>query len=154
MQTSESIVNLVKALAAAQGEMKNPECNETVNVTMKAGGTYSYKYATLPKCFDAVRAPFKAHGLSHGSTLCAGELTVRIFHESGEWIQSSMPLDLKLAPKDLAGDVTFWKRYLFNGLAGIAGDDDIQEENGERGPPKGAQNERKPAAPKSSPTPN
>lgn len=152
MRTSESIVNIAKALSAAQGAIKNPEANETVTVRMreeKGGGTYTYKYATLPKCFDAAREPFAKNGLSHLSALNplergGFELAVRILHESGEWIEATMTLPPG-APKDLAGNVTFWKRYLFNGLAGISGDDDIKAEDGERGPAEGSGAPKAPA---------
>ncbi len=143
MLTSASVTNIATALAAAQGEMKNPEANEEVKVYAKkeSGGglLYNYKYATLPKCFDAVRAPFAKNGLSHASAILlkdqGADLVVRITHASGEWYESSVPLSGGGDAKARAGEITFWKRYLFNGLAGIAGDDDLQEENGERGPP-------------------
>jgi hypothetical protein len=144
MRTSESIVNITKAMSAAQGEIKNPEANEEVKVYAKkdAGGglLYTYKYATLPKCFDAVRGPFSKNGLSHSAAIVltdkGADLVVRISHESGEWYEASVPLSAGGDAKARAGEITFWKRYLFNGLAGIAGDDDIREENGERGPVK------------------
>lgn len=146
MRTSESIQNIAKALAAAQGEIKNPEANEEVKVFAKkeAGGAllYSYKYATLPKCFDAARAPFAKNGLSHTAAISLGDrgadLVVRITHESGEWYEASVPLSAAGDAKARAGEITFWKRYLFNGLAGIAGDDDIKAEDGERGPAEGS----------------
>ena len=140
MQTSESIINIVSALALAQSEIKNPDCNRIVKVTMKAGGSYEYSYATLPKCFDSIREPFAKNNLSHYSYITNEEggllLTVKIAHNSGEWISSCIPLSANLQDKDLAGQITFFKRYLFNGLAGIAGDDDIGEDNGDKGPPK------------------
>ncbi len=161
MLTSESITNIAKALAAAQGEMKNPEANEEVKVYAKkeSGGAllYSYKYATLPKCFDAVRVPFLKNGLSHSAAVVLGEkgadLVVRITHESGEWYQASVPLRGGADDKSRAGEITFWKRYLFNGLAGIAGDDDIKEENGERGPPKECKPDGKQASSRSAAAP-
>jgi hypothetical protein len=142
MKTSQSVQNIAKSLAAAQGEIKNPEANEQVDVHAKKseGGAllYSYRYATLPKCYDAGRLPLSKFGLSHVATLERQErglmLTVRLNHESGEWYESEMPMPSNISSKDMAGEVTFWKRYLFNGLAGIAGDDDIKSEDGDRGP--------------------
>lgn len=154
MKTSDSIVNIAKALAAAQGVMKNPEANEKVKVKMTNGGEYEYSYATLPKCFDALREPFKSNGLQHSSFVGYNEkgqfgLTVRLTHESGEWYESYIQLNGTRASKDLAGDITFWKRYLTNGMAGIAGDDDIRTEDGDSGPPRGQQNNQR-AAPQTS----
>lgn len=155
MKTSETILNLSKALAAAQGEMVNPESTEHVQVHAKksdgGGLLYEYWYAPLPKCFDAGRMPLAKHGISHTAVVTLGTggllLTVRVTHESGEWMESEMPLPPGLSSKDRAGEITFWKRYLFNGLVGIAGDDDVRDENGDRGP---SRQEPKPARERSS----
>ncbi len=158
MKTSESIINISKALSIAQGQLKNPECNKEVKVNSKEGKfLYAYKYATLPKCFDAARGPLSSNGISHASsqtaTVNGPMLTVRLMHESGEWMESEIQLRGGLAPKDLAGDVTFFKRYLFNGLAGIAADEDIEEANGDSGPRDLGEDKKPAPKPASKPAP-
>lgn len=134
MKTSESIANITKALAAAQGEIKNPPCDKLVTVQHKSGGKHSFKYAQLPTCYDVTRAALSKNGLAHFTAQVEIEggikITCRLAHESGEWIESSMPLPHQADPKLMAGNLTYYRRYLFNGLVGIAGDDDLDDQAG------------------------
>lgn len=136
MKTSESIANIAEALSAAQGEFKNPICEKTVNVTHKSGGSHSFKYATLPNCFDVTRAALSKHGIAHFSAQIEIDngilITQRLVHKSGEWFESSMPLPHNQDPKLMAGNLTYYRRYLFNGLVGIAGDDDLDDDTNKR----------------------
>jgi len=143
MKTSESTANLFAALAAAQGELKNPETNKTVKVRTRDGRDYSYEYATLPLTFDVTRAALSKHGISHSSATEIREghiiLTYRLSHKSGEWIQSEMPLPNNPDPKGMASNLSYFRRYLFNGLVGIAGDEDTdgEPESGQENADKG-----------------
>lgn len=129
MKTSESIAQISAALAAAQGEFKNPEANKLVSVNTRDGRNYSYHYAPLPSVFDATRAAMAKNGLSHFCATGMDEqgrmiLSCRIAHKSGEWIEASLPLPAAQDPKAMASNLSYYRRYLFNGLVGIAGDED------------------------------
>jgi hypothetical protein len=140
MRTSETTGNIAAALAVAQGEFKNPETNKTVTVQTKDGRSYSYNYATLPLVLDVTRAALSKNGLSHLCVTTMADkgtfLTCRLAHKSGEWYEAEMPLSSGLAPKDLAGQLTYFRRYLLSMMIGVAGDDDIDDADtiGERAP--------------------
>jgi hypothetical protein len=145
MKTSESIAQIAAALAAAQGEMKNPDAHKIVQVQTRDGRNYSYRYAPLPDCFDINRAVLSKYGLSHFSATeetadGRQRIALRLSHKSGEWIESSLLLPPAGDPKSMAGNLTYFRRYLFNGLTGIAGDED---QDGE--PASGPKPDKKPA---------
>lgn len=127
MKTSESINEISAALAKAQGKIKNPEVNRTANV-----GTYSYQYADLAKVFDAAKEALSLNGISHSSTteFIDGHILmcVRLSHSSGQWIESNIPITLQTDPKKLAANLTYYRRYLFSGLVGLASDEDMDGE--------------------------
>lgn len=132
MKTSEQIDQISEALATAQGEIKNPEKSKTAKIPMKAGGSYSYNYADLPSMIDCVRQAMAKNGLSHFASLENLDnylsLSMRIAHKSGQWIESSVPIFKWSDEKHLASQVTYYRRYLFQSLIGIAGDDDLDGE--------------------------
>jgi len=129
MKTSESIAKIVEALSAAQGMFKNPEKNRTAKIPMKSGGSYSFNYADLPGMLDISREVLAKNGLAHFATKeFIGDyllLTMRLAHKSGEWIESSVPIHTWSDEKHLAAQVTYYRRYLFQSLLGIAGEEDI-----------------------------
>jgi len=131
MRTSEQIDKIAEALAKAQGEMRNPEKNKTATIPMKSGGKYSYDYADLPHTFDTVRAALAKHGLSHTCVIEPDTanttvfLTMLMMHASGQWIQSSLTFPSSNDPKQIAALITYYRRYLFTAITGLAADDDF-----------------------------
>jgi hypothetical protein len=123
--TSDSIGELAKALAAAQGEMTSASKDAT-NPHFKS------RYATLASVWDAIRGPLSRNGLSiiqvpqKAST--AGHVAIysKLLHSSGQWEDSlfEMPIPDKLTPQAMGSAITYAKRYALLGLAGIAPDDD------------------------------
>jgi len=123
MQKSESIAKLAKALAAFQGEVKNPY-NSTSNPFYKS------KYAPLGDVLALVRPILSKNGLSiiQESSADAGNCVVKttLLHDSGEWIESD-PLTLKLeknTPQGVGSAMTYGKRYSVCAILGISSDDD------------------------------
>lgn len=148
MITSEATDKISEALAKAQGMMKNPEKNKTAKIPMKAGGTYSFDYADLPSTFDTNRKVLSENGLSHsfGTKIAERDIicSCRLSHSSGQWYESELILPASGDIKGMAGNLTYLKRYLFQGLVGITGDDDT---DGDPEDPKATYTprERKPA---------
>src|SRR5882762_9235083 len=60
---SEDIAMLVDALSKAQAKITAPERNRSVKVETRAGGTYSFKYATLDHIIEKIRGPLTENGL-------------------------------------------------------------------------------------------
>lgn len=122
MNKSDSIVELSKALHAAQGEMsgakkgaKNPFFNSS--------------YADLGAVVDAVRTPFFNHGLSYSQFPVyqdgmAGVVTI-LMHTSGEWIESTLLLPVGKKDAQATGSaITYARRYALQSIAGIPSEDD------------------------------
>lgn len=132
MKTSEFTDKVSEALAAAQGEMRNPEKNQTAKIPTKTGGSYSYTYADLPATIEAIRAPLAKYGLAHTAGVTGSDagmlLTVRLSHTSGQWLESSIGLPPVTDPKSAAANLTYFRRYLLSGLVGIAADEDLDSE--------------------------
>ncbi len=126
MRTSEQIDALSKALAAAQGEMKNAPLNR-INPHFKS------RYADLAAIRDAVVPPLSKHGLAVTQATSVGEggtmvLTTRLAHESGQWIESVYPLTPGANPQAMGSQLTYARRYSLSAIAGISADEDDDAE--------------------------
>lgn len=130
MRTSESIDQLATALAAAQGEFTNPERNRDVKVTMKAGGSYTFAYATFDAIIEMVRPPLAKHGLMITQPCSLVEhcaiVTTRLAHKSGQWIEDDISWGIleNDGPQQLGSILTYLKRYSLVGMLGIASEED------------------------------
>lgn len=127
---SENIDDLAFALAEAQGRINSPAKNREVRVTMKSGGSYSFKYATLDAVIEAVRAPLSAAGLAFIQTLGADgsgkyRLATTLVHASGQWISSETPLLVEEKTSQGFGSaLTYMRRYALCAMLGVAADED------------------------------
>ena len=87
MQRSETIGELAKALAAANGHIKNPNL-DAVNPHFKS------RYASLGAIINAVRAPLAAQGISAVQTVSndggSVGVTTTLLHSSGEWMAETI----------------------------------------------------------------
>lgn len=116
--------NMAKALVKALNELKNPERSETADA-----GSYSYRYAPLPKSLEQFREVFSKHGLAlmQDSFSDNGSVFVitKIIHDSGEFVESR-PLGCAFNgnPQDLGKVDTYLRRYSLFSFLGIAGEDD------------------------------
>jgi ERF superfamily protein len=123
MRRSDSIVELVKALAAAQKEIEAPKKNATGQV-----GTRNYKYSNLAEVRDAYRGPLSKHGLIIAHTLTPVDghvvLATSLLHTSGEWIASDYPIPSYDKPQEQGSALTYFKRYNVCALLDIVAEDD------------------------------
>lgn len=126
MQTSPDIKELATALAKAQKAIKSASKDAT-------NPFFKTKYADLSSVWEAAREPLTSNGLSVVQTTEPMEggflLVTRLFHESGQWIQSALPiLPPKFDMQVLGSAMTYARRYSLAAIAGIApGDDDDGE---------------------------
>ena len=133
IQTSAEVSELYGAWAAAQAEITAVDQNRTVEVRMKTGGKYSYSYATLAQILHTIREPLTKNGLWYTQYVRAGEMITRVFHKSGEWMETGvipMP-DIKGAPADIGGIISFFKRYSLSEAMGLATEEDNSAEQGD-----------------------
>ena len=125
---------LNEALAKAQAQFIQPEKNKEVEVkkwdepsrTMKV--LYKTNYADLKNVVEAFRPHISKHGLSWTQktvqTQAGWRLVLTLRHESGEYDETSMPINLEQAPQQVGSQLTYLKRYQAAAYFGIAADDD------------------------------
>ena len=126
MNKSESIVNLSKALAAAQGEMPAIKFDST-NPFLKN------KFASLGAVIDGTRPILAKHGFSvtHFPFGEGGVIGVEVIlmHNSGEWISNSVSMEIgeekgKSSAQVAGSIITYLRRYTLASILGVYSDED------------------------------
>lgn len=125
MNRSDNINELASALAKAQGEMR-PAVRDGENPHYKS------KFASLPSVAEACRGPLAANGLAVTQTMKieSGKtyLVTTLFHESGQWIESVVPVEADCKnPQALGSLVTYLRRYCLSAIVGVVSEDDDGE---------------------------
>lgn len=119
---SDSIVNLAKALAAAQAEIKTA-------VKTKINPYFKSKYADLDEVWGVCRLPLTKNGLSIVQTVdCLGQMvsvTTILLHASGEYITGKLTLQAENAkPQPVGSAITYARRYSLSAMVGISADEE------------------------------
>lgn len=132
IRTSETIINLSKALVETQKELKQP-LKDAKNPFFKS------EYVPLENVAEAITESATKHGLAfsqYATTTETGNVSVGtiVFHESGEFIEYP-PLILKpenTKPQSIGSAITYAKRYSLSAVFGITSDkdDDGNKANG------------------------
>ena len=119
--TSDSIAQIAAALAKAQGKFTNPQ-KDRDNPFFKS------KYATLDALIDCTRAVLSENELSIVQVIRTErgmELSTRLMHSSGEWIESNIPLvTAKDGAQKLGSEITYMRRYCYAAILSITADED------------------------------
>mgnify|MGYP002633886319 CR=1 FL=1 len=148
MKTSESIKEIATALKNFQAVAKN---------AFKEKSGYNYKYAPIDVILKENRPLMATYGLSHiqSQSFIDGivEITTRLMHESGEWIETSAqsPFAQMKGMNDyqsIGSGITYLRRYSLSAALGIAADEDEdahgeQEQKPKLAPPSKASSEDK-----------
>lgn len=119
---SEAIDQLSAALVAAQGHF------EAVDKSAE-NPFFKSHYADLPAIVKAIQPILLEHGLAvtqwPGFDGDHDLLTTRVFHTSGQWIESSMRLYLaKQDPQGQGSAITYARRYALSAALGIVTEED------------------------------
>jgi len=126
MLKSETIGELAKALAAAQGEIENAK-KDAENPFFKS------KYADLAAVREAYQKPLSKHGLALVQTPSTEftedgmivSVTTILMHTSGEWVSGQIrAIPGKTDPQGIGSCVTYLRRYGAGAITGVAADDD------------------------------
>jgi hypothetical protein len=123
MKTSESISKISAALLAAQKAITFA-CKDATNPHFKN------KYADLPAVIEAIKVPLNDAGIVFMQTPSPSgtgslELTTRLIHESGEWIEDTATIPLpKNDPQGYGSAMTYGRRYALAAITGLYQDDD------------------------------
>ena len=122
MNKSETLGELAKALAKAQGELSNAKKSAS-NPFFKS------KYADLAEVINVVKPVFSKEGLSvtQMPSYDAGIVSVEtlLLHSSGEWISSviSAPVS-KQDAQGVGSAISYCRRYALSAVASIGSEDD------------------------------
>ena len=148
----ELLAKISKAIVDIQNDMPHITLDESVKVTMKSGGTYSFKYASLPVIMDKIRPVLSKHRTAICQMLSGSELITRLVHESGEYVESTttLPYRDQMSNQERGAVISYFRRYSIVGILGIVADEDddanIADGNtATRQPPKASPNAGKPA---------
>jgi hypothetical protein len=119
---SQTIAEIAKALAAAQGEMEGAK-KSSVNPHFKS------KYADLSEVWATLRDVLPRHGLSVvQSVVVNGTQTMLVstlLHTSGEWFKSYFPIMAdKLTSQGVGSATSYARRYSLAALCGVTQEDD------------------------------
>lgn len=123
MKYSETFTKVIAAIHNLQQEVEVISRGETADA-----GKYSYKYASMPKIWTEIKPVFKKHGLTimqPPSFEISDSLETWIFHESGEWIMTSMRLVIvRDDPQGFGSAITYARRYAALATLGLVTDED------------------------------
>lgn len=119
--------NIHAALAAAQGELKNPEKTKQADT-----GKYKYNYADIGDVLEAVLPVLSKHGLSltQPTKIVDGAIILITRISTGdEWIESEYPVcSLNGNHQAMGAAMTYARRYALTSLIGVAAVDDTDGE--------------------------
>jgi hypothetical protein len=144
LHSSDTVVDIITALCAAQGKFGVVAKDRTANVEMRGGGSYKYSYATLASVIAAVRPALNEQGIAlvQSANIVNTERSVllqvdtRFLHTSGQWIGSVLRLPLGDAtPQGMGSLLTYLRRYGLSALAGVASEDDDDGQLAQTTPP-------------------
>jgi len=117
------------ALAALQSELPRIRKADTATVPTKAGGSYSYSYATLTDVSEALLPLLAKHGLSFTAMPTVTDtggfvLQFVLRHAAGESVTGQWPLKAGDTPQQQGSAITYARRYALLAATGAAPDDD------------------------------
>lgn len=132
MRQSEEVKDLFEALVNARSDIKN---------LYPSSSGYGYDYVPLEKIIDMLKAVLPRYGLdwiqlpSQGTDNTSVGLTTRIFHKSGQWLEDTVIVPATEvkgtnASQKLGASITYFRRYALCAAFGIAGDKDVDANDG------------------------
>jgi hypothetical protein len=126
MEMSETISELAKALAKAQGEIEDAT-KDSVNPAFRS------KYADIASIRAVIRGPLSSNGLavvqnpttSSNGVIDSVTIETRITHTSGEFITGVLRMPIgKSDPHGVGSGITYARRYALMSMLCLASDDD------------------------------
>lgn len=130
---SEAIDKLVAALAIATLEFPVIEKTAVVSFKQKdSNRLVEYLYAPLDVINKAVTKPLAKNGLVIMHVISKENekniLKTRLYHSSGQWLESKLEFQNYSNAKDLGSILTYYRRYQVCGLLNLAAEEDDDAE--------------------------
>lgn len=132
--TDDRMAKLYAALARAQGKFLPIAKNREVQIQMKSGGKFKFRYADIEEINRCTRAALAAEGLSivqpvnTDPATGATSIDTMLLHADGGALKSSMsikPLGAYGDPKEAGASVSYFRRYAITAVLNLAADDDL-----------------------------
>lgn len=126
MKTSDSITAIAKALLSAQKEI-------TFAIKDSTNPHFKNRYADLSSVIDAVKPALNSAGIVFVQSASPSDngrlnLTTRLIHESGEWIEDTATCPLpKQEPQGYISCLTYMRRSNLASILGLKTEDDDGE---------------------------
>lgn len=145
MTTETNVMaSLYGSLAIAQGAFLAIEKNRSVEITMKTGGKYRFRYADLEQILAKTRQALSANGLALFQSLETqpnnAVLRCELVHKDGGRVSSEVSIPHPHTvqdPKSFGAMVSYYRRYMVTAMLGVAADDDLDEDGQEGSQPTG-----------------
>ena len=148
---------LAEALAKAQGQFTNVGKDRDVKVKMKAGGEYTFSYATLAAIWTVIRKPLSENGLAVVQVVNVAKEGISVktilMHSSGESVESpcSMPVE-EWSPKGIGSAISYARRYGLSAMVGVVSEDEDDDASAAQGATMTARRDAKPPPAKAATT--
>lgn len=127
MTIARTTGKIAEALSAFQAEMPVVAKNKKAEVPTKAGGKYTYTYASLADVCEVAMPLLHKHGLSFSACPRRAEhgyeIVGLLLHTSGEVLHGALPLHGN-QPQEIGSALTYARRYLLGCMTGLVTDDD------------------------------
>lgn len=145
MTTETNVMaSLYGSLAIAQGAFLAIEKNRSVEITMKTGGKYRFRYADLEQILAKTRQALSSNGLALFQSLETqpnnAVLRCELVHKDGGRVSSEVSIPHPHTvqdPKSFGAMVSYYRRYMVTAMLGVAADDDLDEDGQEGSQPTG-----------------
>lgn len=139
MTTETNVMaSLYGSLAIAQGAFLAIEKNRSVEITMKTGGKYRFRYADLEQILAKTRQALSSNGLALFQSLETqpnnAVLRCELVHKDGGRVSSEVSIPHPHTvqdPKSFGAMVSYYRRYMVTAMLGVAADDDLDEDGQE-----------------------
>lgn len=142
MLHSEQFEQVAGALSQAQGQFPTIPRDKLVRVTMKSGGSYTFRYAPLETILAKTRKPLADAGLALVQSIVAEPtsnggvvelLRSTLMHTSGQWLAVDVPIfhgtgDNK--SQAYSSGMTYSRRYCASLILCVSADEDDDDGNG------------------------
>ena len=136
---SDELGELAAAVAAFQGDVKNPEKKRTAKVkgVAKSSGKayeYDFNYADIGDGLEVVRPLLAKHGLAimQPTSMDGGVIVLHtwVMHKSGQWMEGRYPVCKPGAHQDMGAAMSYSRRHSLFAMLGVAAEEDIDAQGG------------------------
>lgn len=108
---------LITALTNARAEFKAVVKNKT-------NPHFKNSYADLDAILEAITPALCKHELLVSQVVEGDRLLTRVFHSSGNYLESSYPLPYVADPQRMGASLTYARRYSLSAILSVASEDD------------------------------